>query len=348
MNIKNHYLGFIFVTILLPFICNEIKAQDKHFSQFTASPLTINPALAGMINGDYRISGIYRSQWSSVTNHPYKTITAGADMAFLKNKLGENFMGGGIVFYSDIAGDSEYGTNNVQLTGTFHKALGKESQQYISLAVKGGLVQRKINYANLKFGNQYNGEQFDPSRSHRENFSSTRSNYMFGDISAGLLWTYKHSDNINLYTGAMLAHLNRPNQTHYPNESARLPRKFTGIAGGQFTLSKQWRLIPSMMYIYQGKAQEFNFGSYLNFQNQALKSREVTIYGGLWYRWNDAFIPAVKIDYKQYTMGFSYDINISELRTASKYQGGPEISFLYVGAFSDSQKDNYQNVCPRF
>ncbi len=340
--------SFITVIVIGLGIVFNAQSQDKHFSQFTASPLTMNPALTGMMNGDYRISGIYRSQWSKATaGDPYKTITAAADMGFLKEKLDGDYVGGGLVFYSDVAGTSEYGTNNMQLTASYHKSLGEEGNQYLSFGLKGGLVQRKINYANLEFGNQYQGDG-DNLKPQNENFSSERKNFKYGDLSAGILWTYQASDRMSFYTGAMLAHLNRPNQTHYESQESRLSRKVSWIGGGQYSLDDKWDVVPSLMYLYQGKAQEFNFGTYFRFQNQPLKSNNIALYAGGWYRWNDAVIPAIKIDYKQYSMGFSYDINVSSLRATSKYQGGPEVSLVYIGAFSGPNLKKEQKVCPRF
>ena len=46
---------------------------------------------------------------------------------------------------------------------------------------------------------------------------------------------------------------------------------------------------------------------------------------GLFYRNTDAIITQIMLEYEeQYAFGFSYDINISSLRHASRYRGGPE------------------------
>ena len=45
----------------------SIKAQvDPHFSQYYVYPAWLNPALTGAFDGDYRIAGIYRSQWGNI------------------------------------------------------------------------------------------------------------------------------------------------------------------------------------------------------------------------------------------------------------------------------------------
>jgi len=55
--------------LLLGFVVN---AQDPHFSQFNASPLTLNPAMAGKVQCTYRASVNYRDQWNSIPA-PYVT-----------------------------------------------------------------------------------------------------------------------------------------------------------------------------------------------------------------------------------------------------------------------------------
>src|ERR1035437_9240949 len=71
--------------ILLFAICTGFTyAQDIHFSQYYASPLTLNPALTGLVNGVFRASLNYRNQWFNIptqnTIAPYQTYQASFDM----------------------------------------------------------------------------------------------------------------------------------------------------------------------------------------------------------------------------------------------------------------------------
>jgi len=65
------------------------NAQDPHFSQYTASPLYLNPAMTGVFGCNYRLTMIYRSQWSSVLRDEavpmFRTTGASYDMRFNKN-----------------------------------------------------------------------------------------------------------------------------------------------------------------------------------------------------------------------------------------------------------------------
>src|SRR5450432_1629070 len=69
--------------------CFAVCAQDPGFSQFFASPLTLNPALTGKFNGTLRVAGNYRDQWPAI-NNAFVTSTISVDMPIAKNHLPDN------------------------------------------------------------------------------------------------------------------------------------------------------------------------------------------------------------------------------------------------------------------
>src|SRR5260221_14431713 len=81
---------------------NTLQAQvDPHFSQYYVYPSWLNPALTGAFDGDYRVSGIYRSQWGNVSS-PFST--QGLSGEFTTNKNG-NF---GVNILNEKAGNGGY------------------------------------------------------------------------------------------------------------------------------------------------------------------------------------------------------------------------------------------------
>jgi hypothetical protein len=72
----------------------------------------------------------------------------------------------------------------------------------------------------------------------------------------------------------------------------------------------------------------------------------IELYTGLWYRFNDAFIPYVGFEIAGFRMGFSYDINNSSLNTASNGRGGTEISIIYIRKPADPNLKKLN--CPKF
>jgi len=51
---------------------------------------------------------------------------------------------------------------------------------------------------------------------------------------------------------------------------------------------------------------------------------------GGYYRYTDAFIVATRYEFSNYSIGMSYDVNLSDLKTASKSRGGFEISLRFM------------------
>src|ERR1043165_526077 len=91
--------------LLSTFFVTVSIAQDPNFSQFFASPLTLNPALTGKFDGVYRVAGNYRNQWPTI-NNAFTTATASVDFGIMKNRLPDvDQFGIGIMGFTDRAGN---------------------------------------------------------------------------------------------------------------------------------------------------------------------------------------------------------------------------------------------------
>ena len=69
---------------------------------------------------------------------------------------------------------------------------------------------------------------------------------------------------------------------------------------------------------------------------------------GAYYRWNDAFIPTLKLDMYDWSGGVSYDINVSGLKTASQWRGGFEFSLTYRSKLNSRSALENKVLCPTF
>ena len=80
MKVKTPYFSFQFVLLCLVLMLNSKRliSQDVHFSQYNGSVINLNPAFTGFFDGDYRVNGIYRSQWTTVPV-PYRSFSIAAD-----------------------------------------------------------------------------------------------------------------------------------------------------------------------------------------------------------------------------------------------------------------------------
>jgi Type IX secretion system membrane protein PorP/SprF len=73
-----------------------------------------------------------------------------------------------------------------------------------------------------------------------------------------------------------------------------------------------------------------------------------TIHLGGYYRYKDAIIPVVKMDWYPFSLAFSYDVNVSELKTASMGRGGLETSLSYITYLESDNSSKDKIKCPKF
>jgi len=59
----------------------------------------------------------------------------------------------------------------------------------------------------------------------------------------------------------------------------------------------------------------------------------------------DAIIPVIKLEMNSFTVGMSYDANISQLSAATQGVGGFELSLSYIGIL---EHENPRYLCPKF
>lgn len=329
---------------LLLFFC-QIKAQDIHFSQFNENPSLINPALTG-IKDALRASMNYRSQWKSVTT-PFTTYGASVEMKFKPSnweqadqfrqkiyKRSVNRGSAGLSFYNDKAGDGKLSTTQVNLSlATFVKL---NENHKLAVGLQAAVVQRKLDYSRLLFPTQYNGTTYDPSMMNGESYNN--STFIYSDVSAGLSWCYTKEESSFTSSeqkyadfGVSVYHLNRPYQNFVSGPKDRLETKVNVHGKLLLTTTEQkFAISPSFLLQFQGKNKEILIGSlfkyYLNIESKYTGyNRRSSIGLGVYYRNQDAMMTTLLLELKQYAIGFSYDINVSQLKTASSYNGAMEV-----------------------
>lgn len=301
-------------------------AQDIHFSQFNNSPLNLNPAQTGLFNGDWRFVGNMRNQWSSVPV-PYRTFSLSTDTRW-KNEILQGIPAVGLLINTDKSGDSKLTTTNVLLPIDYIKKLNKDSTHFISLGIQPGMTTKSFNPSNLSFDNQYDGDAYNPALASGENFSSYRITYL--DIGGGIAYLYKMNNRKMVNVGISLQHLTRPKQKFFSDGTDRLDIKTAFSGMSEFPVSEQLDLVPSFIYQHQGKYNETMVGSFAKYILTPVDGMTSAISLGAFYRLKDAFIIAATMDYRNFNVGMSYDINTSKLYAATNHRGGFEISVIYI------------------
>ena len=318
-----------------------VKAQDPHFSQFFASPLTLNPALTGKFDGTVRVAGNYRNQWPAF-NNVYTTSTLSVDFDILKNKLPDfDTWGIGILALTDRAGGGVLTNNYIGLSTSYHKALDEDGFQQIGLGFQGTYGQKRLNTSKLVFEDQLTPFGFTGVT--QDIFSTDNLNINYMDINAGLLYSASTNESNNFYIGASMYHINRPKES-FKGGTWNIATRTTISAGGYFPVSDILTLHTSGIYQVQNKSTETVVGGALAASLDATGENPTNVYGGIWYRFNDAIIPYVGLEFAGMRIGATYDVNTSSLKAGSQSRGGMEISIIYI-----KRPAGFKGIpCPKF
>lgn len=342
--------------LLVSFIAGGfLVAQDIHFSQFYMSPLNLNPALTGVMNCNMRVVGNYRNQYASILkSNAFNTYSVSYDQKIPVARY--DYFGVGGTLWGDKAGQAGFGTIQARLSGSYSKRMGggRGTSNYLVFGADLGLSQRRINIAALQWGTQHNGEGgFDPTLPDYED-KFDRSDFLFIDMSAGLLWFSIFDKTNSFYLGGAFSHLNRANQSFDSDVYDALYSKFTIHSGLDYVFPySRIGLSPGIVTFIQGPSLQINTGLNVKFLLNGNKRTYEAFQFGTWVRLAnkidkgilaDAIILSTRFDYESFGVGFSYDLNISSLNNATNYNG----AFEFSGIYNICGPERRGVYCPRF
>ena len=369
LSIKNHlqttgkvYCSTLFVLInlgLLLFNSSTLSAQDKHFTQYYAAPMSVNPALTGAFQGKYRIGIVRRDQWRNALESPYLTFAGGIDLRFntsYKKRKYNDAIGVGVLFFNDKVDDVGFRTTQMALSTAYHKALDQSGTHYLTLGMQMAINQRSINYENLTFEDQYdgtNGYSLGTGEALPEN------NFSYSDLALGLNYTFTPNHRTTYFLGASMHHVFEPNVSFLAanaDEQVAIPdpdylhRKYSGQIAARLPLGDLLFLTPRVLFSLQGPHLEINAGT--NFRISVGDYNPFALHIGGWIRpvknadqsiSVDAVVGMLGIEYQNLLFGFSYDLNIDDLALSLPNRSSFEISIAYLGNF-----ENEEILCPKF
>jgi len=327
------------------FLAFNVKSQDIHFSQFWTSSVLNTPSNSAFFDGNVRLALHNRTQWAKITK-PYQTNAIAIDFPIAKRDYYQDIFGLGISVFRDLAGDSKLGTTQFNIAPSYIRALNRKNNNFLSVGFQASFAQRNIYYSSLYFDEQFSNGYFNQEQNNTENFKSNNFNYF--DFSAGVSWLYipknKRIWNISL----SVSHLNRPSQTFFNEKSSKLDFKTMMVISTQYNNSKDnFNIFPLFMASFQGGYSEIIFGGQGKYFIDNKKDNLISLNAGLFYRYKDATYISLGIDYRNLQFGLSYDINVSKLSEASRYQGGWEFSLVYI--FKKQKVKKVKNIpCPIF
>ncbi len=333
----------IILTLFVCFVFLKGNAQDFHYSQFYHAPLSVNPALTGIFNGDKRVTASVRDQWRSVPV-PWFTTSIGYDFKISPAKSKSSFFGLGAFLNYDRQGDSKLTLGNINLSGSYHYLLNKNN--IITVGLLGGFSLRGYDSDNLTWDSQWNGVGVDTGIDPGEN--ANRSRLGFFESGAGFNYRWQKSSRTKIDLGVGAWHLIEPKIAFNQSDDLVLPRRFSAYAIAAFKLVDNLDIQLDGLYQMQNTYNELLVGAYLDIYLNKKPGKRTNLHIGGGYRISElpAVYPKIAVQYNEFLLAFSYDIDISELSQHTNYRGGPEIHFRYI--ITDVKPLGQFKTCPIF
>lgn len=325
--------------LVIAFWTNQsVWAQDNSFSQFFASGVSLNPAMAGS-HICPRIKFYYSDLWPSVPS-AYVVTSLMFDFYSFQMKSGFSF---------DYTHDSQ--GQGILQTHTLKMAYSKEIKLTSSWTATGGLtagyVFQYLDWTKLQFADQLDFQYgfINPTQATPPNSRLMH----YPDFGVGI----SVEKDRKLFLGFGAYHLSRPKIGFYGEDRNRLNMKFSAHVGyviplqNSYTHSKDAEknasITPVGLFEIQGPYKQIIAGGYFSKQ---------PFLGGLFMRHTihnlDAVIVVFGFQQPQYALRYSFDITLSPLTLVSS-GGGHELTFTWLFGCPEPIKKRYKQVkCPSF
>jgi len=343
MEPKTPLLSGILAAAIVVLVATSSWAQDPVFSQYAASPVYTNPALVGLYEGELRLTANFREQWPSVlAPEPLRTYAASAELRY--NTSGRDYIGVAVNALQDQGGASRYTISRIGfgLAMQKHLAGGRgRNATTLGFGARVGYGQNSFDPTGLWFSSQYDSLSStinsDGASPLPAGFVTETLGYL--DISTGVNFAVVRED-YSILVGAAAHHVNTPNTSFLFDANENLAARFSGIVGGEYLIERNLRIMPSVLFERQGQLNRLTAGGALYYRSENAGDGDAGFRMGLYGRSaNDftdnslnfeAIILAAQLEYRDLTVGLSYDINAGHLGRTTDGRGAFEISLSYI------------------
>jgi type IX secretion system PorP/SprF family membrane protein len=327
----------IFIVLIVVARGNLCAQMDPHFSQYYAFPMWLNPGMTGVMKGDYRVTSVYRNQWSNVMT-PFVTTGLSADVATNKNiNIGANIL-------NQTAGNAGYRYTTAYLNLAYSGIrVGPEKNHQVTAGIQVGMLSRRFDPSKFQFGDQWNPVTgFSPTTPTADAIKYQAVSVL--DMGAGLSYLDNSPDKtVNLFGGISAAHINQPYDPFTGSTYKDfVPIRYGAHFGVRTTINDRFSLTPNFIFMQQANSREIMGGLFA----QYYVNEDVELYGGAAYRLNDAFSVSAGLGYRHFVVGASYDMTSSDLSKTTPGTKAFEISLSYT--HPNSGKSMRYLSCPRF
>ncbi len=333
----NLLLNWAIIGISILLFSQQVSGQSLVFSQYYFSPLNINPAMAGTYQNTY-FGLSHRSQWRNL-NNPYKAQVFSFSQPVITKKPVLRHVGNfALSAFSENAGNYQlYKSWGINVAAAYNIPLDYQQDYTLILGLEGGIIQKTLNREGLRWGSQYN-----PQIGYDVTIPAPASNVYgqrtFPVFNTGFIWFYNPSrqyllKSFSAFGGMSMANLNRPDLSFLTADTDRAPLLMKIHGGLEYAFTDRLTLLPGALVMFNWQQKGYlNLGTYLHYKIREFdlsEKSDITLLGGVWYRWNDSFVLSGGLDFKNLTISTSIDLNNGKMDVPGLGGGAYEVSVAY-------------------
>lgn len=317
---KTRIVKFLACLIFAAIFIEPTSAQDANFSQFYNNPIYYNPAFAGISTG-MNIRTQYRKLWPRL-NSNFRTCNLTIDVEEIN-------VSGGLGMIASSGSEGQGLIKSTKIGGLYsYRILVIPREFIIQVGFEASCVEKHVDYNGFVFS-----DQLDPvfGNINETSFQSGASKVVYPDFTTGALARFnvgkrkRGKPRMTNTIGFAFHHITQPNESILGLNS-KLPIKSVFHANSVIPLrydhDKEILFAPAMIYERQATMETFTAG---------INVVKNPVYMGLWMRnrnfmfsntKHDALVVMLGINTQinngsVLRVGYSYDITVSKLRTAT-------------------------------
>jgi len=301
----------VVASITMIFAGTQVNAQqDPQMSMNMFNKLYMNAGYAGS-NGGICANALSRQQWVGFDGRPQTTVLN------VEGTVKALHGGVGLSVVSDKLGAGY--TGGIKLSYAYRLELGPGT---LGIGVEGGILY-----------NVLDGSQLNPIQENDPNIVAVKSNGIAPDLGLGL---YYQTD--KLYAGISANHLIGPTlefESGGTISEFTIARNYYAMAGYNWDMSQTLTLNPAIFLKTDAVSVQFDVNLRLHWKKM--------VWLGASYRLDDAVAIMAGVNFKEFRLGYAYDINTSGLRGFNS--GTHEIMLGYCYKLkSKVSNQRYRNV----
>lgn len=300
----------ILLYILLTLGSKFTFGQDPFFTQFSVSPMTINPSLIGSgMSHLNRTSFITRSQWWGGGSQPYITNNFNYERRIISGLLNENNkLTGGLTMLNERSNGGILSSN--YFSAAISDQVRVSENGILKLALSGTYYNRMLDLSMATFQTQFGSFGFNNTNSYDPISTTNTSNF---ELNAGMAYE-RTTTNLDYEIGGALFHISKPKEGMFNNGNYLMDPRGVGHA------SLKWRpnskgefLFSSNIQIQAKKHLTIIGGAYtVNLHDDA--DHKLTF--GLWDRVNESISSYFSLQVKTLKFGLSYDVPTNSVHSS--------------------------------